>query len=174
MRERWGSSFNTIRQENLGLFRNFSLLLLLFPPFFSFFLSLSFFFFAWGVDVLNKTPEPCQINWLTAGGPGEEGYEVVGGGGGGTGNPCQRAPERDVRVSLCYHSGPCAAWANPGASGQRSPPGAIYHTLPRCFKAGRAAARLNEVRKKKKRRRRRNAGIWSYWMINRSSRCARQ
>lgn len=63
--------------------------------------------------MLNKTPESCQINWLAAGGPGEEGYEVVvvvvGGGGVGTGNPCQRAPERDVRVSLCYHSSPCAA-----------------------------------------------------------------
>lgn len=58
------------------------------------------------MDVLNKTPESCQINWLAAGGPGEEGYEVVvvvvvvGGGVLGPGIHA-REPQRGMCVSHC-------------------------------------------------------------------------
>lgn len=56
--------------------------------------------------MLNKTPESCQINWLAAGGPGEEGYEVVvvvvvvGGGVLGPGIHA-REPQRGMCVSHC-------------------------------------------------------------------------
>lgn len=54
--------------------------------------------------MLDETP--VQINWLTAGGPGEEKKGVVAV---GPGIHARESPARDVRVSLCYHFCPSAA-----------------------------------------------------------------
>lgn len=95
MRERWSSSFNTIRQENLILFWNISPLILeSFFPLHSDEKMCMRSIRHW-LLIDEVFPASCQRNWLTEGGPGEEGCEV---GVPGTGKPCQRT-QRGMCVS---------------------------------------------------------------------------